>query len=77
MEAHLDWFGEWKMKSIGPQQDFFNRVPPRQGGRPFELSENMLYDPTNGTVSNGNIIRSQKRADNVQAPIRTGLLGAH
>ncbi|MBX7247118.1 MAG: type II secretion system protein GspG [Candidatus Sumerlaeaceae bacterium] len=42
-------YGSYKMGSIGPDRDY-------SGGR-------NIYDPTNGTVSGGDIYRSQKRTE--------------
>ena len=44
----LAWSGEWRLNSVGPDK-FWN--PSR------------IYDPTNGTVSEGDIIRTQLRPD--------------
>ncbi len=75
---HLDFYGAWRIGSIGPGRDYFNReVGARTGSRPFELSENLIYDASNGTISSGNIWRSQARADNSQPPVQAGLIGAH
>jgi len=46
-----DVFGEWKITSCGPDKT------ANPGGF-FVLD--LIYDPTNGTVSGGDIIRSQK-----------------
>lgn len=42
-------YGSWKMGSIGPDRDY-------SGGR-------HIYDPTNGTVSEGDIYRTQNRTE--------------
>jgi len=39
--------GMWQLKSLGPDRD-------------PETAENQYYDPSNGTVSNGDIYRTQK-----------------
>lgn len=57
-----DWYGNYRLLSYGPNRDFFNN----DGSGP-NLSA-MLYDPTNGTVSNGNIWRSPKN-DGIQPPV--------
>lgn len=44
----LIWSGEWRLQSVGPDR-LWN--PSR------------LYDPTNGTVSEGDIIRTQRQPD--------------
>ncbi len=43
-QRDLDAYGEWRLFSVGLEGDY----------RPW-----MLYDPTNGTISNGNIVRTQ------------------
>ncbi len=45
--------GAWLMYGYGPDQDPFNNV-----GAVY-----INYDPTNGTVSNGNIFRTQRTSD--------------
>lgn len=42
-------YGEWKIGSLGPNADY-------DGGQ-------NIYDPTNGTVSSGDIYRTQKRVE--------------
>jgi prepilin-type N-terminal cleavage/methylation domain-containing protein len=42
-------YGEWKLGSLGPNADY-------DGGL-------NIYDPTNGTVSSGDIYRTQKKAE--------------
>ncbi len=44
------YFGSWRQASVGPDQDYFN------GG----YGDYIFYDPSNGTVSFGNIWLSQK-----------------
>ena len=46
-------FGEWRLLSAGPDREVFN---------PFYTTGVVIYDPTNGTVSRGDIVRSQKFA---------------
>ena len=43
------------MLSVGPDKNFYNKDP-----RGAPASVGLPYDPTNGTISLGNIIRSQK-----------------
>jgi len=69
--ANYDFYGDYRMLSYGPNRDFFNR--PEGGGGP-DLSA-MLYDPTNGTLSDGNIWRSPKN-DGVQ-PSGLPILAPH
>ncbi len=47
----IEEFGIWKITSAGP--DFT--------ANPSFFTNELTYDPTNGTVSNGDIIRSQKK----------------
>ncbi len=55
----LEWSGYWRMNSVGPNKTW---NPSRQ------------YDPTNGTISEGNIIRTQRNTsgnanpDNLPTP---------
>ena len=60
----LDFFGSWRMASVGPDKTFIAPFPAP--------SFNLIYDPTNGTVSGGNIQRSQNYSDCQQPP--TGVL---
>jgi hypothetical protein len=46
-----DW-GEWRITSGGPD-----------GTRIDDIKVNRIYDPTNGSVSKGDIVRSQKVAE--------------
>lgn len=56
-----EFYGAYRLLSYGPNRDFFNN-----GGSGPNLSA-MLYDPTNGTLSAGNIWRSHKN-DGIQPP---------
>jgi len=51
-------YGAYKIMSIGPDKNFYNN-PERTTGRHVAIP----YDPTNGTVSPGNITRSQKETE--------------
>lgn len=53
IDVFLDYYGAWRMCSIGPDRDYANEYGNAQ----------MVYDPTNGTVSYGNIWRSQNYPD--------------
>lgn len=53
----LQWSGEWRLNSVGPDR-LWN--PSR------------LYDPSNGTISEGDIIRSQLRPDGNTNPDNLG-----
>ena len=59
-----EWYGSWRMLSYGPDQDF-----SLTGDR-----SEILYDPTNGTISLGNIWRSQRNDQRQPGP---PLLGPH
>ncbi len=48
----MEKFGEWKISSAGPD---------RSANIDF-VSGDLSYDPTNGTISGGDVIRSQKKA---------------
>lgn len=74
---HDAFYGAWRTCSIGPDKTYFNNLaaPGSRGGVSYR--ENIVYDPTNGTVSEGNIWRSQKRSGNEQPPVRPGVLGPH
>ncbi len=50
-------WGQWRMVACGPDSD---RGP--------DIKSNIVYDPSNGTVSNGDIVRCQIRSDNVPNP---------
>lgn len=74
-ELHVNFYGAWRIISIGPDRTYFNTFAGNS--RPFELSENLLYDASNGTISLGNVIRSQAQADKSMPRVTPGLLGAH
>lgn len=54
-------YGLWVMFACGPDRDRKDLAPARVG--PAGDLVNAMYDPSNGTVSNGDIIRTQKRTD--------------
>jgi len=62
-----EYYGKWRLCSIGPDKTYFHG---------FEYSAQLVYDPTNGTVSQGNIWRSQKLPEGDQPPVGL-LLGEH
>jgi hypothetical protein len=43
-DAALQWSGEWRLNCVGPDRSW---------------NPSRLYDPTNGTISDGDIIRTQ------------------
>jgi len=49
------YYGAWRLGSVGPDRDFYHE------GSVYAASR--VYDATNGTVSRGNIWRSQKEAE--------------
>lgn len=48
-----DW-GEWRLSSGGPD-----------GTRIVDIKRNIIYDPSNGTLSQGDVVRSQKNPNSV------------
>jgi general secretion pathway protein G len=54
-EGAFEKYGPWRMVSVGPDRTYLGDSfpPPLRGS-------DILYDPTNGTVSFGNILRTQK-----------------
>jgi prepilin-type N-terminal cleavage/methylation domain-containing protein len=70
----VKFYGNWRMLSVGPDRLF--------GVAGVTNGAQMAYDATNGTLSPGNIHRSQVLSDNGQprvGPVYNGatLLGAH
>jgi len=68
-------YGSWLQWSIGPDALFWIQQDDFAGGnsalltpvyRPWGYSFDVPYDPTNGTISFGNIIRSQVKPDGLQ-----------
>ncbi len=58
----MDFFGKWRMCSVGPDKRYNHNTA-------INYSHNISYDPTNGTISGGNIWRSQRFSDSTQPPI--------
>lgn len=56
-------YGKWRISSAGPDAT----AGPYPVNNDF-VNVLVLYDPTNGTVSRGDIVRSQKITDNYQPP---------
>jgi len=54
-----EWYGSWKLNSAGPDRTY---GPYYTGGYPATMYPELPipYDPTNGTRSYGDIIRSQR-----------------
>jgi len=63
----FNFFGAWRMCSIGPDRKFAHG---------FTNSAQLVYDPTNGTTSDGNIWRSAGKSESIQPPVGT-LIGPH
>lgn len=53
----LDRFGMWAVSSFGPDQDW-DKI---WGGETYRDPISTYYDPSNGTISNGDLSRSQKQ----------------
>ena len=70
--AALNFYGWWRLGSVGPDKTYYH---PEYPG--WTYSPQLAYDPTNGTVSMGNIWRSQKQPDNYQPTVESGLITAH
>ncbi len=73
--AAIEFYGRWRMISVGPDRLFSHG---------FTNSAQLAYDPTNGTVSRGNIFRSQNQSESVQPLVgnvysggTASLLGTH
>ena len=65
-EGATERYGKWRISSNGPDRKFSNgnRVAGPFNSRPLVLLGcDVPYDPTNGTVSVGNILRTQKSVD--------------
>ncbi len=62
-----EFYGPWRIGSVGPERKFAHG---------FTSSAQLQYDPTNGTVSLGNIWRSAKHAEPEMPPI-PAMLGEH
>jgi len=57
-------YGKWELMGSGPDQSAGPFVYPTIGGYTLELT--IPYDATNGTMSRGNLIRSQKYSDGMK-----------
>ncbi len=55
----LRLFGKWRLLSFGPDLKYSDSTQ-FSGTDPIFLGDNILYDSTNGTISWGNIQRTQK-----------------
>lgn len=52
--------GKYVIMSYGPDRQLYNRTNPPETGVSQDLRIYVDYDPSNGTVSIGNVIRSEK-----------------
>jgi prepilin-type N-terminal cleavage/methylation domain-containing protein len=60
----MDAYGQWRLSSAGPDMNY---TPDGGGGTPYGVYDiNTPYDPSNGTVSKGDIIRSSKHSNNYE-----------
>jgi type II secretion system protein G len=53
--------GKWLFYGVGPDQDEFNRIPLT--GALVGKNVYIDYDPTNGTISRGNVFRTQNSGE--------------
>ncbi len=58
-EGAFELYGEWKQFSVGPDREFLD-VTKSESENMVEKLFDIQYDPTNGSVSFGNIFRTQK-----------------
>lgn len=56
-QSFIDQWGPWRMSGCGPDMN-----------RGEDTKNNIIYDPTNGTVSEGDIVRCQLRSESVPHP---------
>jgi len=80
-EEVVNEYGSWYMFSLGPDRRYDNNLQFNPTGSQIQRAgivgrEYIIYDPTNGTVSAGNIMRSQKYSDDYQSN-NPNILGAH
>lgn len=64
-EYHLGVWGRWQMRSMGPSGLYPGTPLGTYPGATFN-SINSIYDPTNGTLSLGMVIRNQRSATGEQ-----------
>ncbi len=63
--VHWIW-GEWRLTCAGPDKWFFNGEMAGPDYTPFNVR---VYDVTNGTVSVGDIFRTQKEGAEIRTPV--------
>jgi len=54
-EGAFEKYGKWRMVSVGPDHCYII-----EGFTDITKGSDVIYDPTNGTASKGNILRTQK-----------------
>lgn len=54
-------YGRWRLLSVGPDRDWDNRDNGQQFSNPSPVG--LPYDPTNGTISRGSVLRSQRQSE--------------
>lgn len=54
------YYGEWRMAGAGPDKWFYNGTFTGPDGATFQVTP---YDASNGTISLGDIFRTQKDSD--------------
>ncbi len=59
-ERDIAEYGQWRLASIGPDNEFFGSIARR------------IYDATNGTVSLGDIIRTQASSEGISTESTSG-----
>jgi prepilin-type N-terminal cleavage/methylation domain-containing protein len=59
-QLDLREYGTWRLISVGPDREFYGSIGRR------------VYDPTNGTVSLGDLIRTQAKSDGVSNESTSG-----
>lgn len=67
-EGAFERWGRWRLASVGPDQEYLVEGAPAGPWNPnpnVEKGCDIPYDPTNGTVSPGNIFRTQKYGDGI------------
>jgi len=61
-EEMASYFGAWRLAGSGPDGFFWNKDLQGDAGRPGTSSLSVIpYDPTNGIVSVGDVIRTHKK----------------
>lgn len=66
---YRSFYGEYRIGSIGPDRSFYNPRPNETDGAAWaRRADSIPYDPSNGTLSAGNIWRSQKSSAETGRP---------